>query len=63
MDMKPFLTIKEAAELTGLSQFYLRKRCREGSLPVLRVGKERTGTYFLHKEKLLRQLEEESGSA
>ncbi len=60
--MKTFVTIKEAAELTGLSQIYLRKRAREGSIPVLRVGNDKTGTYYINAADLLRQLNTESGA-
>ena len=58
--MKQYITIKEAAELTGFSQYYLRKRAREGSIPLIRVGNEKTGTYYINAEKLLRQLAAET---
>lgn len=58
--MKPFITIKEAATLTGLSQYYLRQRCKAGTLPLIKVGSEQTGTYFLDAEALVAQLRAEA---
>lgn len=48
----PFLKIKEAAQVTGLSQYYLRMGCRDGSIPCTRSG----ATYFVNIPALLRQL-------
>ena len=61
--MKAYVTIKEAAELTGLSQCYLRKRAREGTIPLLRAGNDRTGTYYIDAEGLLRQLQAEASNS
>ena len=58
--MASFITLRQAAELTGLSTYYLRKRCREGSLPILKVGSDRRGTYFLDAEALVTQLRAEA---
>jgi hypothetical protein len=58
--MKPFVTIKEAAALTGLSQNYLRKRCKAGTLPLIKVSDSRTGTYLLDAESLVAQLRTEA---
>jgi excisionase family DNA binding protein len=35
---KVFLTIPEAAEFAGLSESYIRRGCRDGSLPAIRDG-------------------------
>jgi excisionase family DNA binding protein len=35
---KVFLTILEAADLTGLSKTYIRRECREGRLPAVQDG-------------------------
>lgn len=55
----PFLKIKDAAAVTGLSQFYLRKGCRAGTIPHIMSGP----TYFVNVPALLRQLDEESAQA
>ena len=34
----PYKTILEAAAASGLSQSYLRKGCRDGSIPHIRIG-------------------------
>lgn len=34
----PFLKIAEASKVTGLSQYFLRSGCRDGSVPHIRVG-------------------------
>lgn len=57
--MKDHVTIKEASAETGLSQYYLRKRAREGSIPVIRVGTDEKGTYMIHLEELREQLARE----
>ena len=40
LDGKRFLSIKDAATVTGLSQYYLRAGCRDGSVPCIRSGKK-----------------------
>ena len=40
LDGKRFLSIKDAATVTGLSQFYLRNGCRDGSIPCIRSGRK-----------------------
>lgn len=37
--MKPFQKINEACRTTGLSKFYLRNGCRDGTIPCIRSGK------------------------
>lgn len=59
MNEKTFISIGEACRLTGLSQFYLRRRCKEGSLPILERANSNS-PFLIHREKLLQQLREES---
>ena len=40
LDSKRFLSIRDAATVTGLSQFYLRNGCRDGSVPCIRSGRK-----------------------
>lgn len=49
---KPFQSIPDACEFTGLSQSFLRAGCRDGSIPHIRSGKK----YFINVPALLRQL-------
>ncbi len=37
-EYKPFLTIKEAAKASGLSQYFLRKGCKSGEIPCVKSG-------------------------
>ncbi len=48
----PFMKIKDACAATGLSQFMLRKMCREGTAPHIRSG----STYYINVPALLKQL-------
>ena len=48
-----FLKIKEACAATGLSMYYLRKGCREGTVPHVKSGP----VYYINIEKL-KQMEE-----
>lgn len=48
----PFQKIIQAAETTGLSQFYLRSGCKDGSVPHIRSGT----TYFINIPALLEKL-------
>jgi hypothetical protein len=38
--VRPFLGLKEAAEVTGLSVYYLRNGCRAGTIPHILAGNE-----------------------
>lgn len=49
---KPFQKIPEACKTTGMSQFMLRKMCREGTAPHIRSGQ----TYYINVPALLEQL-------
>lgn len=48
----PFQRIPDACRLTGLSTFYLRKGCRDGSVPHIKSG----STYLVNIPKLLEKL-------
>lgn len=48
----PFQKIKEASRTTGLSQYYLRQGCRDGTVPFARCG----SVYMVNVPALLRQL-------
>lgn len=48
----PFRKIKDAATATGLSQFYLRRGCQNGTVPHVKSG----GVYYVNVPALLRQL-------
>lgn len=52
MNQPPFLRIREAATVTGLSQFYLRKGCRDGSIPHVKSGT----VYLVNVPALLKKL-------
>lgn len=48
----PFQKIPDACQTTGLSQFYLRNGCKNGTIPHVRSGK----TYLINVPALLQQL-------
>ena len=52
MDDRPFLKIKDAAAVTGLSAYFLRRGCLDGSIPCVLSGK----TYYINIPALLRKL-------
>lgn len=49
---KPFLKIRDASHVTGLSQFYLRTGCKDGSVPHIRSG----ATYLINVPALMNRL-------
>ena len=49
---RPFQKIPEACGTTGLSQYYLRKGCKDGTVPHIKSG----STYYINIPKLLKQL-------
>lgn len=49
--MKPFQKICEARETTGLSTYFLRKGCKDGSVPCVKSGT----TYFINVPALLKK--------
>lgn len=48
----PFQKIPEACRTTGLSQYFLRKGCKDGSIPHVKSGP----TYYINVPELLTQL-------
>lgn len=48
----PFQKIPEACKITGLSQYYLRKGCKDGSIPHIKSGP----TYYINVPALLEKL-------
>ena len=48
----PFQTIEGACAVTGLSQYYLRKGCKDGSVPCIKSGNK----YLVNVPALLRKL-------
>ena len=50
--MKPFQKIPEACKTTGLSRYYLRKGCKDGTIPHTKSGQ----TYYINVPELLKQL-------
>ena len=49
---QPFQKIADAVKTTGLSAYYLRQGCRDGSVPHVKSG----GTYYINIPGLLRKL-------
>lgn len=49
---EPYQKIADACQTTGLSQFFLRKGCRDGSVPHVRSGR----TYYIDVPALLEKL-------
>ena len=60
LEVKPFMKIKEACAVTGLSQIYLRRGVRDGTIPHIVSGPKNngkgTGTYYINMPALLKQL-------
>lgn len=54
----PYLTIRDAATATGLSQRYLRDGCRAGTVPHIRSGSK----YYIYVPALLAELEAQAKS-
>lgn len=55
----PFMKIGAASMATGLSQYFLRQGCKNGTVPHIKSG----STYLINIPKLLRQLDAEGGAA
>ncbi len=49
----PFQKIPDACKTTGLSQYYLRRGCKDGSIPHVKNGT----VHLINVPKLLRQLD------
>lgn len=56
--MKPYMKIEEASETTGLSRYYLRNGCKDGSIPHIKAGK----VYMVNVPALLDKLGAEEGA-
>ena len=54
----PFQKIPDACRTTGLSQYYLRKGCKNGTVPHIRSGP----TYYINVPELLRLLSSDAMS-
>ena len=53
---KPYLNIREACNLTGLSQRYLREGCKAGEIPHVMSG----NIYMINVPLMMKKLEAES---
>lgn len=56
--LQPYQRIVEACRITGLSQYRLRRGCRDGTVPHVRSGK----TYYIDVPALLDKLDADSNS-
>lgn len=54
----PFLSIERACEVTGISQYMLRRMCQNGTCPHIKSGR----VYYVNIPALLRQLGAEGGA-
>ena len=55
---QPFQKIADAVKTTGLSAYYLRQGCRDGSVPHVKSGT----VYFVNVPALLRKLGVDGGA-
>ena len=53
MEHTPFMKIKDAARVTGLSMYYLRNGCKDGSVPHVKSGT----VYLVNIPRLLEKLD------
>lgn len=51
--MVPFQKITEACKNTGLSQYYLRQGCKNGTVPHIKSG----GVYYINVPALMDELD------
>ena len=51
--MVPFQKIAEACKSTGLSQYYLRQGCKNGTVPHIKSG----GIYYVNVPALMEELD------
>ena len=56
-ELPPFQKISDAVQSTGLSAFYLRNGCRDGTVPHIRSGR----VLYINVPALLRQLGADPG--
>ena len=47
-----YLNTPQAAELLGISRFYLARLAKQGTIPVAYKGPGRTGAYLFHRSDL-----------
>lgn len=61
MERTSFMKIKDAARVTGLSMYYLRNGCKDGSVPHVKSGT----VYLVNMPRLLEKLDalEQGGQA
>ena len=59
MPTVPFQKIAEACRTTGLSQYYLRQGCKDGTIPHIRSG----STYYINVPELLGRLNADGAAA
>ena len=50
--MVPFQKITEACKTMGLSQYFLRQGCKDGTIPHIKSG----GVYYINVQALVEQL-------
>ena len=55
---QPYQKIPEACRTTGLSQYMLRRGCRDGTVPHMRSGR----TYYVNVPALLGKLAQSDGT-
>lgn len=55
MPTVPFQKITEACKTTGLSQYFLRQGCKDGTIPHVKSG----GVYYINVPALLEALNEQ----
>ncbi len=60
-ETKRFVTIKEACAMTGLSMGFIRKGCRNGTIPCIRIGER--GDYRINLPAFLDLLDKQSMEA
>ncbi len=56
MPMTPFQKITEACKTTGLSQYFLRQGCKDGTIPHIKSG----GVYYINVPALMEKFNEKS---
>ena len=54
----PFQKITDAVKATGLSAYFLRRGCKDGTVPCVQSG----GVYYINVPALLQQLGVPSGN-
>ncbi len=56
MPMTPFQKITEACKTTGLSQYFLRQGCKNGTVPHVKSG----GVYYINVPALMEKFDEKN---